>query len=124
MLDSNPIPSPEISGLAEISGQSCDVLVVGLTQEGSLSSTLQAVNQETGGWIEGLVSNGEILGKKGELTLLALPADSGPRMLLVVGLGSCDPDRQSAFESGSMIVRRLGDRPRGTVSKASNNHRA
>jgi len=115
MLDSNPIPSPEISNLAEISGQSCDVLVVGLTQEGSLSSTLQAVNQETGGWIEGLVSNGEILGKKGELTLLALPAESGPRMLLVVGLGSCDPDRQSAFESGSMIVRRLGDRPRGTV---------
>ena len=101
MLDSNPIPSPEISTATGILEQKTDVLVAGLTQEGSLPSTLDAVNQMTGGWIERLIEDGEIRGKKGELTLLASPAGTGPRMLLVVGLGSGELDRQMAFESRS-----------------------
>ncbi len=115
MLDSNPIPSPEISTTTEVLEQQSDVLVAGLTEEGRLPSTLDAVNQMTGGWIERLIAEGEIRGKQGELTLLASPANTGPRMLLVVGLGSGEPDRHLAFESGAMVVRRLGDRQRETV---------
>ena len=115
MLDSNPIPSPEISITTEILEQQSDVLVAGLTEDGSLPSTLKAVNQMTGGWIERLIADGEIRGKQGELTLLASPASTGPRMLLVVGLGSGEPDRHLAYESGAMVVRRLGDRQRETV---------
>ena len=115
MLDSNPIPSPELLTVTEILEQKTDVLVAGLTEEGSLSSTLDTIDNLTGGWVKRLVDEGEIRGKTGELTLLASPADTGPRMLLVVGLGSGEPDRDLAFESGAMLVRRLGDRQRETV---------
>ena len=116
MLDSNPIPSPEVLTVTGILEQQSDVLVAGLTEEGSLSSTLDAVNEMTGGWIKRLIKDGEIRGKRSELTLLASPLDSGPRMLLVVGLGSGELDRHLAFESGAMVVRRLGDRQRETVA--------
>ena len=115
MLDSNPIPSPELSTVTEILEQKSDVLVVGLTEQGSLPSTLDTIDKLTGGWVTCLVESGEIRGKKGELSLLASPADTGPRMLLIVGLGSGDPDRDLAFDSGAMLVRRLGDRQRETV---------
>ena len=115
MLDSNPIPSPELSTVTEILEQKSDVLVVGLTEQGSLPSTLDTIDKLTGGWVTCLVESGEIRGKKGELSLLASPADTGPRMLLIIGLGSGDPDRDLAFDSGAMLVRRLGDRPRETV---------
>ncbi len=105
MLDSNPIPSPEVLTVTGILEQQSDVLVAGLTEEGSLSSTLDAVNEMTGGWIKRLIKDGEIRGKRSELTLLASPLDSGPRMLLVVGLGSGELDRHLAFESGAMVVR-------------------
>ena len=45
MLDSNPIPSPEVLTVTGILEQQSDVLVAGLTEEGSLSSTLDAVNE-------------------------------------------------------------------------------
>ena len=115
MLDSNPIPSPEISTVTEVLEQQSDVLVAGLTEEGSLPSTLAAVNGMTEGWLERLVENGEIRGKRGEMTLLASPRDVGPRMILVVGLGAGDLDRNLAFESASTAVRRLADRQRDTV---------
>ncbi|MDB4634224.1 leucyl aminopeptidase [Rubripirellula sp.] len=115
MLDSNPIPSPELLTVTEILEQKSDVLVVGLTEEGSLSSTLDTIDNLTGGWVKRLAGEGEIRGKTGELTLLASPANTGPRMLLIVGLGSGELDRELAFESGAMLVRRLGDRQRETV---------
>jgi leucyl aminopeptidase len=115
MLDSNPIPAPEVSTVTEVLEQKSDVLVAGLTEEGSLSSTLEAVNKLTGGWVQRLIEDGEIRGKRGELTLLASPTDTGPRMLLIVGLGSGELDRHLAFESGAMVVRRLGDRQRELV---------
>ena len=115
MLDSNPVPSPEVLTVNEILEQKSDVLVTGLTEEGSLSSTLAQIDTRTGGWVKRLVEDGEIRGKAGELTLLASPADTGPRMLLIIGLGSGELDRDLAFESGAMLVRRLGDRQRETV---------
>lgn len=115
MLDSNPIPSSEVFTVTGSLEQKSDVLVAGLTEEGSLSSTLEVINDLTGGWVKRLVDEGEIRGKSGELTLLASPADIGPRMLLIVGLGSDELDRDSAFEAGAMLVRRLGDRQRDTV---------
>ena len=118
MLDSNPVPSPEVLTVNEILEQKSDVLVTGLTEEGSLSSTLAQIDTRTGGWVKRLVEDGEIRGKAGELTLLASPADTGPRMLLIIGLGSGEPDRDLAFESGAMLVRRLGDRQRETVAVA------
>ena len=44
MLDSNPIPSPELLTVTEILEQKSDVLVAGLTEEGSLSSTLDTID--------------------------------------------------------------------------------
>ena len=71
MLDSNPIPSSEVFTVTEILDQKSDVLVAGLTEEGSVSSTLDMMDQLTGGWVKRLVDDGEIRGKAGELTLLA-----------------------------------------------------
>jgi len=115
MLDSNPIPSPEISTVSEILEQPSDILVAGLTEEGSLPSTLAAVNGMTDGWLEQLVEDEEIRGKRGEMTLLASPRDIGPRMILIVGLGTGDGNRNLAFESASSAIRRLADRQRETV---------
>ena len=63
MLDSNPIPSPELLTVTEILEQKTDVLVAGLTEEGSLSSTLDTIDNLTGGWVKRLVDEGEIRGK-------------------------------------------------------------
>ena len=61
MLDSNPVPSPEVLTVNEILEQKSDVLVTGLTEEGSLSSTLAQIDTRTGGWVKRLVEDGDCL---------------------------------------------------------------
>lgn len=115
MLESNPLPSPQLSVSTDPAHQSADVLVVGLPGDGTLTSTLGVINHATDGWVERLVRLEQVRGKKGELTLLASPLADGPTMLLVVGLGDGDPSRESAFQSAAAAIRMIADRVREHV---------
>lgn len=116
MLDRQPLPAPQLSTIAEAAEASADTLVVGLFAGAGLSPTLASLDEATGGWIGRLVELGQLRGKKGELSLLASPLESGPTMILVVGLGdeqNCS--RALAYESSASAVRKLADRARSKV---------
>ena len=116
MLDRNPLPSPKLGTTTEAAEQSADTLVVGLSEGGSLASTLAKINEATGGWVARLIELDQVRGKKGELSLLASPIESGPTMILVVGLGDDQPpSRALALESTSAAIRKLTDRSRAKV---------
>lgn len=94
---------------------SVDVLIVGLRHQDSLSPSLGELDQLGGGWLTRLLESGQLRGKRGELTMLGVPTDSGPQMLLVVGLGESELSRLDAFELSAAAIRSLLDRPRGRV---------
>ena len=118
MLDSHPLPSPELTTIPESALRNAEVVVAGLPEDGSLPSTLVAIDQETGGWIERLVKYGHLRGKRGELNLIASPISVGPTLILVVGLGDGKYTRDLAFESSAAALRRLADRPREQIAIA------
>jgi leucyl aminopeptidase len=116
MLERNPLPSPKLGTTTEAAEQSADTLVVGLFEGGSLAPTLAKINEATGGWVSRLIELDQVRAKKGELSLLASPIESGPTMILIVGLG--DDQNQSrvlALESASAAIRKLSDRNRAKV---------
>lgn len=115
MLESNPIPSPTLATTTDPAGESADVLVVGLPEEGSLTPSLAKINEATDGWVMRLVEAGQIRGKQGEMSLLASPLSSGPTMILVIGLGDDSQSRDLAFDSASSAIRKLADRSRQHV---------
>jgi leucyl aminopeptidase len=94
---------------------SFDTVVVGLAADGSLSPTLKQIDTATSGWIGRLVESGQLLGKRGELSLIASPDPSLPTMILVIGTGDGELGRGAAFELASTAIRKLTDRARGTV---------
>ncbi len=115
MLDSIPLPSPTLAIASDPAESDADVLVVGLPEDGSLTPSLAKINQLTQGCVERAINGQQLRGKKGESTLLVSPASSGPKMILVVGLGAAPPSRDSAFELAAAAIRRLADRSRQQV---------
>ncbi len=115
MLESTPLPSPNLDSITNADQEKADVLVVGLAEDGKLSATLSRIDEATDGLFTRLVSHGQLRGKQGETNLLASPRAAGPEMILVVGLGSEVPTRALAFESASLAVRQLADRVREKV---------
>ncbi len=124
MLESSPLPSPVLQRIDDPLDETSDVLVAGLTNQGQLSPSLQKLDTEMGGAIARLVAAGQIRGKSGESTLLALPNGS-VAMLLAMGLGDIplnsndiDSERRRAMEVASTAIRKLADRPRKSVTFA------
>ncbi|MGB7325521.1 MAG: leucyl aminopeptidase [Rubripirellula sp.] len=120
MLESLPLPSPKLTLAANPVPDAADVIVVGLTGDGSLESTsdtnsLAEIDKASNGWIAKLIKTGQIRAKQGEMTLLASPLAFGPTMLLVVGLGKKTPTRSTAFDLTSAAIRKLSDRNRGRI---------
>ena len=97
---------------------SIDTIVVGLAADGSLSPTLSEINQTTDGWIQGLVDGGQLLGKQGEMSLIASPSPDLPTMILVMGTGETVLSRGDAFDLASAAIRRLTDRERTNITIA------
>ena len=92
-----------------------DVLIVGLPDQDSLPPSLGELDRLGGSWLTRLVESGQLRGNRGELTTLGVPTDTGPKMLLVVGLGESELSRLDAFELTAAAIRSLLDRPRGRV---------
>ncbi len=115
MLESQPLPAPKLDIVTDPDQLEADVLVVGLPAAGSLPQTLRRIDQATEGWISRLVELQEIRGEQGELSLIASPLASGPRMILIVGVGDQRASRSAAFDAASTAIRKLIDRRRQRV---------
>ena len=115
MLESIPLPSPDIDTVTGAASQDVDTLVLGLAEDAKLSPTLSEIDQSSSGWISRLLEAGQIRGKQGELTLLASPLTSGPTMLLLVGLGGAPRTRGLAFDAAASAIRKLSDRRRDRI---------
>ncbi|TAN66505.1 MAG: leucyl aminopeptidase [Methylobacter sp.] len=69
----------------------CDCIIVGVYQDRQLSPSATALNSSTGGFINTIVSRGDLAGKNGETVLInAVPGGTIERILLV-GLGENKP---------------------------------
>ena len=117
MLESHPLPNPELT-LTRDPTAACDVLVVGLPQPASVDdgSVLQAVDAMGDGWVSRLIATEALKGKPGEVTVLACPANAGPGLIVIVGLGNGDDlSRGSVFDAVSAALRKIVDQPRDRV---------
>lgn len=108
------------STLAPLSAAALDSLVqccvVGLGSQGELSESGKQMDMLGEGWLTRAVARGDLSGKRGELALLPNPSGSGVQSILVAGVGDRESiDAEAAFELGGTIIRRLLDRPRGTI---------
>lgn len=115
-MESNPLPSPVLESITE-SAETVDaeVLVVGLPSNASLTPALTNIDSATNGWISRLIEGQQIRGKQGELSLVASPLESGPTMILLVGLGDETPSRADAFDAAAAAIRKLADRQRDVI---------
>jgi len=62
-------------------------IVVGVYEQGALSSAAEQVDRAAGGLIKQQIESGDITGKAGSTCLLFAPSGIGARRVLVVGLG-------------------------------------
>ncbi len=69
MLESNPLPSPELDSVKAPMEETADVLVVGLASDGDLSATLTEIDNATEGWMGRLIELGQVRGKNGRSLL-------------------------------------------------------
>jgi leucyl aminopeptidase len=116
MLDSRPIPSPQLSTTDDPFSQAADVLILGIGNGRELGPTLERVDTAGNGWISRLIERKKVPQKRGEALLLAPPTASGPTMIMLVGLGSDEErDRQCAFDITATAIRKLTDQPQKEV---------
>ncbi len=116
MPESRPLLIPRLATTAADATTDCDVLVVGIADDGDFCPSLQQIDAEGDAWITRLVQHGKTPKKYGEMLLLGAPAGVGPIMVLLVGSGAPDQiDRQHAFDSASRAIRKLGDRVHDSV---------
>ncbi len=116
MQPTDPV-SPQIESLESASlEQPADCLVVGIAAGDEPSEVVSQIDSQQGGWIRRGISTGSLKTKRGEISLVPSPAQDGPAMIMVVGLGDTDLlDRGKTFDLGATILRRLVDTPRARV---------
>ncbi len=118
MLESQPIPAPQLSITDDPTSPAVDILIAGIGDDRQLDSTLEKLDGQGNGWISRLVER-EQAPKGGETLLLAAPLSSGPTMVMLVGLGSADQrDRHCAFDLASTSIRQLTDQPYNQIAVA------
>ena len=128
-MESLPLPAPALQSIVAPTDSDAEVLVVALSEDGSLPGPLAQLNRGDH-WIDRLMSRGQLRGKKGELSLIAfpsglkpepnglkpVPSGSMPEMILAVGIGRAEKQSPNlAFDSAATAIRRLTDRPRKSV---------
>ncbi|NNE01035.1 MAG: leucyl aminopeptidase [Pirellulaceae bacterium] len=114
MLKSLPLPAPKLQAITDPAEQNADVLIVGIDDSLKLSGTLQKIDAATGttgdGCISRMIHAKKILGKPGELTLLAAPSNVAATMVLLVGLGPrAEISRGRFFQAASAAIRKISD---------------
>ena len=121
MLESSPFPVPNIELIDNPLTEESEVLVAGLTDDGELSPSLSELDSRLDGIISRLISAGQIRGKQGETTALALP--EGPiATVMIVGLGNISETKQGeslrslAMQLSATAIRSLADRPRKSIT--------
>ncbi len=119
MLDSQPLPSPNLVPVDLPLTSDADALILGMFDDGLLSSSLIQADAKRVETIKRMLARGGAKGKLGEITALVSPWDDGPQLILVVGLGSANElSRKTVFESAAAAIRRLTDRQRERVTIA------
>ena len=99
----------------------CDCLVVGVGDEGAMTSAATDIDQQMDGWLTRSIDTGLIKTGYGEMLLLPMPPAMGTlkqaaRSLLFVGFGKATQlDRGKAHTLGATILRRLCDVQRDLV---------
>jgi len=99
----------------------CDCLVVGIGDEGAMSSAAADIDQQFNGWLVKSIASGLMKTGYGEMLLMPLPPAIGalkhaPKSLLFVGFGKATQlDRGKTHLLGSTIMRRLCDAQRDLV---------
>jgi leucyl aminopeptidase len=117
MVASAPPARPQFGSIDHIDDSSIDVLVVGL-RGGVMGPTVAAIDSAWEGMLDRLMKAGDLRGKSGDVDLIASPKDTGPRMLLVLGLDEKTTSRCDAFEAAATAMRRLCDRDRNRIAVA------
>ncbi len=106
---------------ADLLTSKADCLVVGIGDNGALSTAAIDLDKLAGGWVSQSIKSGALKTKRGELTLMpAIPAigtgTSAPATLMFVGVGDIEKLRRGqAFDLGAAMMRRLVDAPRERV---------
>lgn len=115
-MESLPLPSPALETASDPTASDTDCLVVGITEDLTLTPVLKTIEASGGGWLSRLIEHEQVSGKRGDSLLLTPPGDAGPLMVLLVGLGNPDDlSRNTAFESASSAIRKLAESPQNRV---------
>jgi leucyl aminopeptidase len=79
----------EFKAIVDAKGRdTADCAVVGIYEQGDLTSAARHIDAQVGGLIGKLHANGDFAGKVGDVLLLPAPAGAAAARLLLVGLGS------------------------------------
>ncbi|HPM82323.1 MAG TPA: leucyl aminopeptidase [Candidatus Anammoximicrobium sp.] len=101
----------------EVTDLEADAIVVGVDAQGTLTKEAQEVDVATGGMLARLVTQEEISGKLGKVTVILSPPGVKAGQVAVVGLGeSRQFGRGQAFRAAAAAAKRLAERPRRRVA--------
>ncbi|WP_144057376.1 leucyl aminopeptidase [Novipirellula maiorica] len=108
MLESLPLPSPNVIMLTDASDASTDVLIVGISGKQQDSGTLTRLNEVGDGWIDRLRERKAISCNRGKVNKLVPAIKDGPPVVLLVGTGDDTRDhRVDAFETAAIAIRSI-----------------
>ncbi|MEO1614878.1 MAG: leucyl aminopeptidase [Planctomycetota bacterium] len=111
------LPHPDFTRVDQPANFDCDIAIVGICDNGTLSPAATALNEATGGVIRRMVDHGSVSTDEGELLTIPGPrqlSDSGkgPAMILIVGCGNQEKlDRDRIFRLTSQAVRSVVAKP-------------
>lgn len=120
MLDSCPLPTPELIPLDDLAGVAADVIVVGVSKDGVLSSTGKALDDSADGVLTRLLEQGSFVGKQGKSLMVAVPntgqTENNSSLVLMMGIGDASAiDAGKLFDLSSAAIRGLTDQPRSCI---------
>jgi leucyl aminopeptidase len=108
------------TGLAsDAYNQDCECLVVGVDADGELGPVASRLNESLDGWLKRAVDAGDISGARFDMALIPSPGRTGPRGILVVGVGDRQTfDRGVAFQLAAAATRKISEKGRSRVAMA------
>ena len=114
-------PDPSFLLVEQPTEFDCDVVILGVCDDGELSATAEAIDSQCGNLVRRLIDSGRASTDEGELLKVPGPQAlsgkaNGPAMILIVGLGPRQKQgRDLAFRVTSQAIRSLIQKPLKTV---------
>ncbi len=116
MLDSQPLPSPQMTTIDRPLHVESDALVLGIHDDCLLPTSLLATGGDRFEALQKLLRRSGAKGKAGELTTIVGSWDDGPQLIVVVGLGlPTAQSRRVVIEAAAAPMRKLTDRQRERI---------